>query len=225
MKTAVTDPKEGENTVDKVWVIGIAGGTASGKTTIVNRLKEYFKDDISLVGHDSYYLAHDEMPFEERSRLNYDHPASFETNRMIADIRKLKEGMAVDCPVYDFTIHNRSDRTVRIEPRPVIIVEGILILENEELRKLMDIKIFVDTDADERITRRLIRDMQERGRSAQSVVDPYIATVKPMHEKYVEPSKKYADIIIPRGGENEIAIRMLIEHLKVIMGRQTETGI
>ncbi|MDY5648954.1 MAG: uridine kinase, partial [Lachnospiraceae bacterium] len=205
--------------MDKVWVIGIAGGTASGKTTIVNRLKEYFKDDISLVGHDSYYLAHDEMPFEERSRLNYDHPASFETNRMIADIRKLKEGMAVDCPVYDFTIHNRSDRTVRIEPRPVIIVEGILILENEELRKLMDIKIFVDTDADERITRRLIRDMQERGRSAQSVVDQYIATVKPMHEKYVEPSKKYADIIIPRGGENEIAIRMLIEHLKVIMGR------
>ena len=202
MKTAVTDPKEGEITVDKVWVIGIAGGTASGKTTIVNRLKEYFKDDISLVGHDSYYLAHDEMPFEERSRLNYDHPASFETNRMIADIRKLKEGMAVDCPVYDFTIHNRSDRTVRIEPRPVIIVEGILILENEELRKLMDIKIFVDTDADERITRRLIRDMQERGRSAQSVVDQYIATVKPMHEKYVEPSKKYADIIIPRGGEN-----------------------
>ena len=225
MKTAVTDSKEGENTVDKVWVIGIAGGTASGKTTIVNRLKEYFKDDISLVGHDSYYLAHDEMPFEERSRLNYDHPASFETNRMIADIRKLKEGMAVDCPVYDFTIHNRSDRTVRIEPRPVIIVEGILILENEELRKLMDIKIFVDTDADERITRRLIRDMQERGRSAQSVVDQYIATVKPMHEKYVEPSKKYADIIIPRGGENEIAIRMLIEHLKVIMGWKTETGI
>ena len=131
MKTAVTDSKEGENTVDKVWVIGIAGGTASGKTTIVNRLKEYFKDDISLVGHDSYYLAHDEMPFEERSRLNYDHPASFETNRMIADIRKLKEGMAVDCPVYDFTIHNRSDRTVRIEPRPVVIVEGILVLENE----------------------------------------------------------------------------------------------
>ena len=211
--------------MDKVWVIGIAGGTASGKTTIVNRLKEYFKDDISLVGHDSYYLAHDEMPFEERSRLNYDHPASFETNRMIADIRKLKEGMAVDCPVYDFTIHNRSDRTVRIEPRPVVIVEGILVLENEELRNLMDIKIFVDTDADERITRRLIRDMQERGRSAQSVVDQYIATVKPMHEKYVEPSKKYADIIIPRGGENEIAIRMLIEHLKVIMGRQTETGI
>ena len=211
--------------MDKVWVIGIAGGTASGKTTIVNRLKEYFKDDISLVGHDSYYLAHDEMPFEERSRLNYDHPASFETNRMIADIRKLKEGMAVDCPVYDFTIHNRSDRTVRIEPRPVVIVEGILVLENEELRNLMDIKIFVDTDADERITRRLIRDMQERGRSAQSVVDQYIATVKPMHEKYVEPSKKYADIIIPRGGENEIAIRMLIEHLKVIMGRKTETGI
>ena len=225
MKTAGTDSKEGENTVDKVWVIGIAGGTASGKTTIVNRLKEYFKDDISLVGHDSYYLAHDEMPFEERSRLNYDHPASFETDRMIADIRKLKEGMAVDCPVYDFTIHNRSDRTVRIEPRPVVIVEGILVLENEELRNLMDIKIFVDTDADERITRRLIRDMQERGRSAQSVVDQYIATVKPMHEKYVEPSKKYADIIIPRGGENEIAIRMLIEHLKVIMGRQTETGI
>ena len=209
--------------MDKVWVIGIAGGTASGKTTIVNRLKEYFRDDISLIGHDSYYLAHDELSFEERCRLNYDHPDSFETDRMIEDIRKLKKGIAIDCPVYDFKIYNRSDRTVRIYPRPVVIVEGVLVLENEALRELMDIKIFVDTDADERITRRLIRDMQERGRSARSVVDQYIATVKPMHEKYVEPSKKYADIIIPRGGENEIAVHMLIEHLKVIMGRQTET--
>ncbi len=204
---------------DKVWVIGIAGGTASGKTTIVNRLKDYFQDDISLVGHDSYYLAHDEMPYEERSKLNYDHPDSFETGRMIEDVKKLKQGIAVDCPVYDFTIHNRSDQTVRIEPKPVIIVEGILILENEALRDLMDIKIFVDTDADERITRRLIRDMKERGRSAESVVEQYINTVKPMHEKYVEPSKKYADIIIPRGGENEIAIHMLIENLNVIMSR------
>ncbi len=206
----------------KVWVIGIAGGTASGKTTIVNRLKEYFKDDISLVGHNSYYLAHDDMPFEERCKLNYDHPDSFETERMIADIKKLKQGIPVDCPVYDFADHNRSKKTVRIEPKPVIIVEGILILENEELRKLMDIKIFVDTDADERIARRLIRDMKERGRSAESVVNQYINTVKPMHEKFVEPSKKYADIIIPRGGENLIAIHMLIEHLKVIMHQDSE---
>lgn len=205
--------------MDKVWVIGIAGGTASGKTTIVNRLKDYFKDEISLVGHDSYYLAHDDMPYEERTKLNYDHPDSFETAHMIDDIRKLKEGKAIDCPVYDFTVHNRSDKTVRIEPKPVIIAEGILILENEELRNLMDIKIFVDTDADERLARRLVRDINERGRSAQSVVDQYISTVKPMHEKYVEPSKKYADIIIPRGGENLIAVHMLIEHLKVIMAK------
>jgi len=205
--------------MDKVWVIGIAGGTACGKTTIVRRLKEYFKDDISLVGHDSYYLAHDDMTYEERCKLNYDHPDSFETERMIEDIKKLRQGIAVDCPVYDFTVHNRSKETVRIEPKPVVIVEGILVLENEELRDLMDMKIYVDTDADERVTRRLLRDMKERARSAQSVVDQYLNTVKPMHEKFVEPTKKYADIIIPRGGENLIAIHMLIEHLKVIMGR------
>lgn len=203
--------------MDKVWVIGIAGGSASGKTTIVNCLKEYFGEDITLVSHDSYYLAHDDMPFEERCKLNYDHPDSFETSRMIEDVKTLKQGLPVDCPVYDFTQHNRSQETVRVEPRPVILVEGILVLENEDLRDLMDLKIYVDTDADERIARRLIRDMKERGRSAQSVVDQYIDTVKPMHEKFVEPSKKYADIIVPRGGENKIAIHMLIEHLKLLI--------
>lgn len=205
--------------MDKIWVIGIAGGTACGKTTIVNRIKEYFKDEISLVEHDSYYLAHDDMTYEERCKLNYDHPDSFETSRMIEDIQKLKQGITIDSPVYDFTVHNRSNETKRIEPKKVIIVEGILVLENEELRDLMDMKIYVDTDADERITRRLIRDMKERARSAESVVDQYLTTVKPMHEKYVEPSKKYADIIIPRGGENLIALHMLIEHLKVIISR------
>lgn len=204
--------------MDKVYVIGIAGGTASGKTTIVNRLKDYFKDGICLIGHDSYYRAHDELSYEERCKLNYDHPEAFDTERMIQDIRRLRQGFAIDCPVYDFTIYNRSGQTVRIDPKPVVIVEGILILENKELRSLMDMKVFVDADADERLARRLLRDIGERGRSAQSVVNQYIGTVKPMHEKYVEPSKKYADIIIPRGGDNLIAIHMLIEHLKVIMG-------
>ena len=201
-------------------IIGIAGGSGSGKSTFTNRLKKHFGDDVVVIYHDNYYRRQDGIPFEERVKVNYDHPDSFETERMIADIKKLKQGIPVDCPVYDFADHNRSKKTVRIEPKPVIIVEGILILENEELRKLMDIKIFVDTD--ERIARRLIRDMKERGRSAESVVNQYINTVKPMHEKFVEPSKKYADIIIPRGGENLIAIHMLIEHLKVIMHQDSE---
>lgn len=203
----------------KVWVIGIAGGTASGKTLIVKRLKEYFKDDIALVGHDSYYKAHDDMPFEERCKLNYDHPDSFENDLMIKHVLQLKNGEDVDAPVYNYADHNRSKETEHIKAKPVIIMEGILILENEELRKLMDMKVFVDVDADERITRRMIRDIRERGRSPESIVTQYMTTVKPMHEKYVEPSKKYADIIIPRGGKNEIAIQMLIEHLKRVMDK------
>lgn len=203
--------------MDKICVIGIAGGTASGKTTIVNKLKDFFGDDVELISHDSYYKAHDDMPYEERAKLNYDHPSSFDTDRMIEDIKALKRGEAVYIPVYDFSIHNRTDKTVKVEPKRVIMIEGILIFENKELRDLMDIKIFVDTDADERLMRRIIRDMKYRGRTIESIITQYQTTVKPMHEEFVEPSKKYADIIIPRGGENKAAMEILKGHLNIML--------
>ncbi len=198
---------------EKICVLGVAGGSASGKTTIINKLQDYFGADIAVISHDSYYKAHPEMSFEERSQLNYDHPDSFESDRMAEDVRKLIKGHPIDMPVYDYVIHNRSDETIRIEPKTVIVMEGILILENKELRDLMDIKIFVDTDADERLMRRIKRDMIERGRSIESIIDQYAKTVKPMHEEFVEPSKKHADIIIPRGGENEAGLEMLITYM------------
>jgi uridine kinase len=201
----------------KVCVVGVAGGSASGKTTIVNKIKEYFGEDIVVLGHDSYYKAHDDMDYEERSHLNYDHPASFDTERMAEDVRQLVAGHAVDIPVYDYRIHNRSDKTVHILPKKLIIVEGILILENKELRDLMDAKIYVDTDADVRLTRRIRRDMIERARSIESVLEQYENTVKPMHEEFVEPSKRYADVIIPRGGDNHTGVTMLQEYLKHLL--------
>ncbi len=202
--------------------MGVAGGTASGKTTIVKKIAEYFGNDLVVISHDSYYKAHDNMTYEERSQLNYDHPDAFETERMANDVRDLIKGHPVEVPVYDFTIHNRSEDTVRVEPKPVIILEGILILENKELRDLMDAKIYVDTDADERLMRRIKRDMVERARSIESIMDQYANTVKPMHEEFVEPSKKYADIIIPRGGGNATGIEMLMEYLKslIALGRE-----
>lgn len=203
--------------MDKICVIGIAGGTASGKTTIVNKLKDFFGDDVELISHDSYYKAHDDMPYEERAKLNYDHPSSFDTDRMIDDIKALKRGETVYIPVYDFSIHNRTDKTVKVEPKRVIMIEGILIFENKELRDLMDIKIFVDTDADERLMRRIIRDMKYRGRTIESIITQYQTTVKPMHEEFVEPSKKYADIIIQRGGENKAAMEILKGHLNIML--------
>ncbi len=199
---------------DKVCIVGIAGGTASGKTTIVRKIKETFGDDIVVINHDSYYKAHDDLSYEDRTRLNYDHPASFDTDLMIEDVKKLKNNEPIDMPVYDYTIHNRSDDTVHVIPKKVIILEGILILENKVLRDLMDIKVFVETDADERLMRRIRRDMAERARSIDSILMQYTETVKPMHEQFVEPSKKYADIIIPRGGENLTGISILQEHLK-----------
>ncbi|WP_022779687.1 uridine kinase [Butyrivibrio sp. AE3009] len=204
---------------EKICIVGIAGGTASGKTTIVRKIKENFGDDIVVINHDSYYKAHDDLSYEDRSRLNYDHPASFDTDLMIEDIKKLKNNQEIDMPVYDYTIHNRSDATVHVVPKKVIIVEGILILENKELRDLMDIKVFVETDADERLMRRIRRDMVERARSIDSILMQYRETVKPMHEQFVEPSKKYADIIIPRGGENTTGIGILQEHLKLVMSK------
>ncbi|MCR4902397.1 MAG: uridine kinase [Butyrivibrio sp.] len=203
--------------MDRICIVGIAGGSASGKTTIVNRIKETFGDEIVVISHDSYYKAHNDLSYDERSRLNYDHPSSFDTELMIEDVKKLKNNQEIDVPVYDYTVHNRSDQTIHVKPKPVIIVEGILILESKELRDLMDIKVFVETDADERLTRRIKRDISERGRSIESVLNQYSETVKPMHEQFVEPSKKYADIIIPRGGENLTGIRILQEHLKSML--------
>ncbi|SDB46850.1 uridine kinase [Butyrivibrio sp. INlla16] len=201
----------------KICIVGIAGGSASGKTTIVNRIREKFGDDIVVISHDSYYKAHNDLTYDERSRLNYDHPSSFDTELLIRDVQKLKNGEAVDIPVYDYAIHNRSDQTIHIVPKPVILLEGILILENKELRDLMDVKVFVDTDADERLMRRIRRDTIERARSVSSVLTQYAETVKPMHEQFIEPSKKYADLIIPRGGENLTGINIFAEHLEAML--------
>ena len=197
----------------KICVLGVAGGSASGKTTIINKIKDYFGDDIAVISHDNYYKAHYDMPFEERCKLNYDHPDSFESDRMAEDVRRLIKGHSIEMPVYDYCVHNRSDKTITVEPKSVIIMEGILVLENRELRDLMDIKIYVDTDADERLMRRIRRDMENRGRSIDSIIEQYSHTVKPMHEEFVEPSKKHADVIIPRGGENAAGIDMLITYL------------
>lgn len=201
----------------KTTIIGIAGGSASGKTTVVKRLADRFGDAIQVLGHDNYYRAHDDLPFEERTKLNYDHPGAFETDWMVRHIRELKAGRGIDHPTYDFTVHNRAAATIHVEPKPVVIVEGILVLESEELRNLMDLKIFVDTDAEERLTRRILRDTKERGRSVENILQQYIDTVKPMHEKYIEPSKKYADIIIPRGGQNEPALKILTCYIEQLL--------
>ena len=200
-----------------ICIVGIAGGSASGKTTIVNNIKELFQNDIELISHDNYYLSNDDKTMEERVKLNYDHPSSCDTYKMIEDVKKLKEGEIIYRPVYDYTQHTRAKEVVEVHPKKVIILEGILILEDPRLRDLMDIKVFVDTDADERLMRRILRDTQERGRTVESVLNQYVTTVKPMHEQFVEPSKKYADIIIPRGGENKIGIHILQEHLKLML--------
>lgn len=195
-------------------IIGIAGGTGSGKTTLTRRLKERFGGHVSVLYHDNYYKQHDDMPFEERCKLNYDHPDAFDTDRMIQDIQALRRGETVHCPTYDYTVHNRSAETVEVHPTKVILIEGILIFENKELRDLMDIKIFVDTDADVRILQRILRDVKERGRSLDSVVEQYLTTVKPMHEQFVEPSKRCADIIVLEGGHNIVALDMIIERIR-----------
>ena len=200
-----------------ICIVGIAGGSASGKTTIVNNIKELFQNDIELISHDNYYLSNDDKTLEETVKLNYDHPSSFDTDKMIEDVKKLKAGEIIYRPVYDYTQHTRAEEVVEVHPKKVIILEGILILEDPRLRDLMDIKVFVDTDADERLMRRILRDTQERGRTVESVLNQYVTTVKPMHEQFVEPSKKYADIIIPRGGENKIGIHILQEHLKLML--------
>ena len=200
--------------MDNILVIGIAGGSGSGKTTLMQNLMDRFGDVVTVLSHDNYYRRHDELTYEERSQLNYDKPSALETELLVEQLAALRNGQSIDCPVYDFSIHNRSDAVLRIEPRPVIIVEGILIFADEALRKLMDIRIFVDTDADIRICRRIKRDVTKRGRSIESVINQYQQTVKPMHEKYVEPSKKYADIVVPEGGKNPVALDMIIGRIQ-----------
>ena len=203
---------------NNILVIGIAGGTGSGKTTLMKNLIAEFADNVTVLSHDNYYKRHDELTYEERCQLNYDEPAALETDLMAHHLDLLRQGQAIDCPVYDFTVHNRSQDTVRIVPKSVIIVEGILIFENQPLRELMDIRIFVDTDADVRLCRRIKRDVNKRGRSLESVLTQYQDTVKPMHERYVEPSKKFAHMVVPEGGKNWVALDLIrgriLRHLK-----------
>jgi uridine kinase len=202
-------------------IIGIAGGTGSGKTTLANKLEQHFGEkEAILVSHDNYYKRHDEMPYEQRCHLNYDHPDAFDTELMISQLKELKAGHSVQCPTYDYSVHNRAEATVPLSPAPVIIVEGILLFVDPALCDLFNFKIFVDTDADERILRRILRDVKERGRSLDSVVNQYLTTVKPMHEAFVEPSKRKADIIVPQGGENEAALQMLIRYIENHLHRQ-----
>lgn len=190
-------------------IIGIAGGSGSGKSTITKWIADKFGDNVTVIRHDDYYKAQHDKSYEERAKQNYDCPEAFDTELLVEQLVKLRNGEKIECPVYDYTVHDRSDRTAVTEPTPVIIIDGILVLQDERLRSMMDIKIFVDTDADVRILRRIRRDVHERGRSMDSVINQYLETVKPMHEMYVEPSKKYADIIIPEGGHNIVALEMI----------------
>ena len=202
----------------EVTVIGVAGGTGSGKSTLVKRLQEAFcNDDVATLCHDYYYKAHPELTYEERTKLNYDHPQAFDTDMFVEHIKALKNNTPINRPVYSFVEHNRTAESVPVKPSKVIIIDGILIFENKELRDLMDIKVFVDTDADLRLARRILRDVRERGRSMESVINQYTNTVKPMHEEFVEPSKKYADVIIPEGGFNSVAVQMLIQNIRSIV--------
>lgn len=192
----------------KPILIGIAGGTGSGKSTFTNRIKNAFGDRVSILYHDNYYKAHDEMPFEDRKKLNYDHPDAFDTELLIEHIKALKSGQSIICPTYDYSQHNRAKNTITVEPRKVILIEGILTLCDSRLRDLMDIKIFVDADADERILRRVLRDTKERGRDIENIIDQYLTTVKPMHYLYVEPTKSYADLVV-NSGLNNVAFEVM----------------
>lgn len=200
-------------------IIGIAGGTGSGKSTFTNRLKKEFADDVAVVYHDNYYRRQDDVSFEQRKKVNYDHPDSLETDLMIEHLKKLKRGEAIDCPVYDYSTHNRSDRTVHIEPKKIILTEGILLLADPRLRELIDIKIYVEADADERILRRIVRDVKERGRDLDNIVDQYLTTVKPMHYLYVEPTRTTADIVI-NSGMNDVAFDIVRSKIRLLLEKE-----
>ena len=203
--------------MEKSIIIGIAGGTGSGKTTLVERLKRELKDSVAALTHDDYYKANDDMPLEERAKLNYDHPHAFDTDEMVRDLKLLSSGNPIEVPSYDFVNHTRSTNTRVVQPKKVILVEGILIFENKELRDMFDMKIFVDTTADVRFIRRMLRDVKERGRDLDSVVNQYLFTVKIMHDEFVEPSKRHADIIIPEGGKNKVAIQMMLDRIENLL--------
>ena len=203
--------------MEDIRIIGIAGGTGSGKSTLARKIKEALKESVILICHDNYYKDNSNLPFEERTKQNYDHPSAFDTELLIEHLKMLKEGKEIDMPTYSFVEHIRSNDVVHITPTRVIILEGILIFENEELRNMMDMKIFVDTDADVRFIRRMSRDVKSRGRDMDSVVNQYLNTVKPMYEQFVEPSKKYADVIVPEGGHNIVALEMINERLKKLV--------
>ena len=197
-------------------MIGIAGGTGSGKSTFTNRLKEYFGDEVTVIYHDNYYRQRDDMTYEERTKVNYDHPSALETELLIEHLKMLKEGKSVECPIYDFTQHNRSNKSYTIHPSKIFLIEGILIFSDEQLRDLFDIKIFVEADADERILRRVVRDVKERGRDIDNIMEQYLTTVKPMHYLYVEPTKTTADIII-NSGMNDVAFDIMRAKIELLL--------
>ncbi len=200
----------------KAFLIGIAGGTGSGKSTFTDRIRDAFPEDVAVLYHDNYYKAHDDMPFEERKKLNYDHPDAFDTGLLIADLRRLKNGQEIVSPSYDYTVHNRAKETVLVKPKKIILTEGILTLYDKELRELFDMKIFVDADADERILRRVLRDTKERGRDIENIIDQYLTTVKPMHYLYVEPTRIYADIVV-NSGKNDVAFDLVKQKIRSLL--------
>lgn len=202
----------------KPVVIGIAGGSGSGKTTVTKAIYEYFKGhSIMLLEQDYYYKDQGNLPFEQRLQTNYDHPLAFDNDLLIEHLQKLLNYESIEKPVYDYTIHTRSQEVIVEDPKDVIILEGILVLEDKRLRNLMDIKLYVDTDADLRIIRRMLRDINERERTLESVVDQYISVVRPMHNQFIEPTKRYADIIIPEGGQNHVAIDLMVTKIQTIL--------
>ncbi|WP_096153262.1 MULTISPECIES: uridine kinase [Bacillus] len=206
----------------KPIVIGVTGGSGSGKTSVTKSIYEHFQNQsILMIEQDYYYKDQSALPFEERLKTNYDHPLAFDNDLLIQHIEKLLQYQSINKPVYDYTQHTRSDEVIEVEPKDVIIVEGILVLEDERLRNLMDIKLYVDTDADIRIIRRMLRDIKERGRTIDSVIEQYVTVVRPMHNQFIEPSKRYADIIIPEGGQNHVAIDLMVTKIQTILEQKS----
>lgn len=207
----------------KPLVIGIAGGSGSGKTSVTHAIYDVFKKhSVVVIEQDYYYKDQTHLEFDQRLGVNYDHPLAFDTDLLIEHMDRLLQRESIEKPVYDYALHTRSTETVLIEPKDVIILEGILVLEDERLRDLMDIKLFVDTDADLRIIRRILRDLNERGRSIDSVIEQYLTVVRPMHNQFIEPTKRYADIIIPEGGQNAVAIDLMVTKIKTILESGTD---
>ena len=214
----------------KTIIIGIAGGTGSGKSTFTNKLKDTFHEDVAVLYHDNYYRDQSDIPLEERKKTNYDHPDAMETELLVEHLHQLKEGKAIECPVYDYTMHTRSNQVMKVEPKRVILLEGILVLADERLRDLMDVKVYVEADADERILRRVIRDVKERGRDIEGVVEQYLTTVKPMHYQYVDPTRSMADIVI-NSGMNPVAFELVRNTIQMALtdagrtqGRRAKDG-